>query len=77
METILAKSLPPIPAIRRPSIQDVARFNGLQETPNVAPFHGRPLELWTMTETITPTLMKNGTFVRETIVNGILAAFAA
>jgi hypothetical protein len=52
---------------QRFTIEDVATFNGKQETPDIAPFFGEPIELWTLTETLSPSLIKNGTFTRATI----------
>ena len=72
-ETILAKmNLSPLPSLRF-TIEDVATFNGNQETPDVAPWFGKPVELWTLTEQLSSTLIKNGTFTRETIEKALRA----
>ena len=55
--------LPP----QRFTIEDVAFFAGNQESPNVAPYFGKPVEYWTLTETLRPDLIQFSTVSREKI----------
>lgn len=52
---------------QRLTIEDVATYNGAQETPDIAPWFGKPMHLWTMTVQVSPKLIIHGTFPREVI----------
>lgn len=56
------------------TINDVAVFLGEQETPQSAPWFGKPVELWNLTENLTPTLQRNFTVDRNTIESALKLA---
>lgn len=49
------------------TVESVSEFCGLQPTLDEAPWFGVPMQLWTLTETLTPRLVAGSTMTRETI----------
>ncbi len=55
-----------------PSLFSVATFNGLQETPNCAPWFAVPVPLWTLTQPVRGLLV-GSTYAERTLRNAVLA----